>query len=157
MSDYAIGYFIPFHRFEIHAGMDPTESCARLQTLTASKWPWFGSPRDKEFIGKVSQNAFRLLRIIKGRNTYNPWILGKCTSASSGGSRVSGVMTLHPIAAVVMVVFFVVAVQPSMSPPQGRWIPAALLSIFHLAMCAFAFVPEVKRNEHRLRELLAAG
>ena len=157
MNNHATSYLFPLHRFELHAQAAVPEVMSRLQAVTELKWPWLRRPKNKEFIGSVSQDRFRLLPIIQGRNTYLPWVLGSVTPSPSGGSRITMVLTLHPIASVAMVAFATLALQPSMSPPQGRWIPIALLTVFHFGMCAYGFVPGAKTIETRFRELLPAA
>jgi hypothetical protein len=157
MSDYLLGYFVPFHRLELHTALDRAEICSRLQSVTDPKWPWFRWPGDKSFVGKVSQDGFRLIRVVKGRNSYNPWLLAKVSSASSGGSSIGVVMTVHPISAVLMLAFAVFALRPLLTGQPWWWVPPSLVVVFHLAMCDFGFVPEARRSENLLRQLLAAG
>jgi hypothetical protein len=153
MSNHLTSYVFPFHGFELDTQVAVSEVIARLQTITEPKW--WRRPKDKKFIGNVSVDRFRILPIIRGRNTYLPWLLGSVAPSATGGARITAIMTLHPIAIMVMVALVGLAVQPSQA--QGGWISIVMLSLFHLGMCAYGFVLEVKNIETILRKLVAAA
>ena len=153
----AVSYLVPIHRVDFQSPMAPAEVRAHLQSVVETKQHWWHRPVGKEFLGVVDSKGFRIMRIIRGRNTYLPWLLGEVTPTDLKGSRVKVLMILHPIAIFVMLAFFGFALQPSMAPPNLRWLPIGLLMAFHIAMCVFGFVPEARRVEKQLHQLLAAG
>ena len=58
---------------------------------------WLGvPPRDSvPFFGTVGSTRFRIMRVIRGRDSFNPVLYGRFLS-DNHGTRVRVVMTLHP-------------------------------------------------------------
>jgi hypothetical protein len=87
---------IPYEKVVIQSKLEPSEIVARLKTVT-SRFLWYKfPPRDKDFVGSIFTDGFRMYRNIRGRNTYLPWLIGKIHANDEGSQIV--VIILHPIA-----------------------------------------------------------
>jgi hypothetical protein len=150
-------FLVPYRRIQFHTNLDPVTIARRLETVVESRFHWFRWPKGKEFSGRVSPNGFRLMRIIRGQNTYLPWLLGWIERARTSGSKVVIVMTLHPVAVVLTLGFLVLVMYGVFTHARFFWEPLTIFGGFHVFMYAFGFRPEARRAERRLRELLAAG
>jgi hypothetical protein len=60
-----------------------------------SRSGWLRQPKTP-FIGRVSETSFRIMRFVRGRDSFNPMLYGRL-SPSAHGTRVKVVMTLHPV------------------------------------------------------------
>lgn len=139
---------IPYRRFFIDSQIDADKFQTRLKLITSSKRLWFKQLKEEyKFIGKISNNSFRLLPNIKGRNTYLPRILGNVTP-STNGCKISVALTLHPIAIILVLAFFVFGEYLAFSK-EGHFnmFFALLLFVFHLVMYFIGFLPQSKRVE----------
>ena len=145
---------IPYRRLRIDSVLSPNELESRLKAIVIPKQRWFRrAGQQSEFIGKVSLNNFRLVPSAKGMNTYLPWILG-CITPSPQGTKIDIVQTLHPLAVIIVVAFFLWAEYLSISI-TGKFSTMILLALiaFHLAMYFVGFLPEASRSEQRIKEL----
>ncbi|SRR6266498_1886092 len=147
---------IPYEKATFHSALNPSEICLRLGLVT-SRASWNGwAPKEKDFVGTVHPNGFRIYRNIRNRNTYLPLLTGKI-SENKTGSQVDVVITLHPIAIVIMVALFLFALRVLFIPgsdPGANFVPVSMLVLFHLGMCIFGFNPEVSHATTLLREIL---
>ena len=66
-----------------------------------SQWRWFSFPKTL-FVGKVSDTGFRIARVVRGRDSFNPMLYGRF-SRSHTGTRVKVFITLHPAVLMLMV------------------------------------------------------
>ena len=145
---------IPYRRLSIDSVLSPNELESRLRAIVIPKQHWFRRAGQQfEFIGKVSLSNFRLVPNVKGINTYLPWILGNIRP-SLQGTRIDIVQTLHPLAIIIVVAFFLWAEYLSISI-TGKFNTIILLALiaFHLAMYFVGFLPEASRSEQRMKEL----
>jgi len=56
-----------------------------------------GRPKTQTpFIGRIQDSRFRIIRVVRGRDSFNPVLYGRFRP-SSGGTRVKVLMTFHPI------------------------------------------------------------
>ncbi|SRR6266516_5511033 len=58
------------------------------------RWFRFSSP-PTEFQGRVDRERFSIMRVVRGRDSFNPWICGSIRSGPSG-TIVEARLTLHP-------------------------------------------------------------
>ena len=88
---------MPFIIFEAETSIARQQLIETLKSST-TKLNWLGRPKSSAtFIGKVSENSFRLIRVLAHHtDSFNPVLYGKFLSSSSG-SRIRVVMTYHPM------------------------------------------------------------
>jgi len=146
-------------RFEIETAMTPGEIVTKLNSkIEPTKLLRFSSPH-APFQGKISQNGFKITRIIHYRNSFLPVISGKFLSCFSG-TKVEINMGLHPIVIAFMCVWFggvgvaciafpvsVFYGKTSMSP--AMLIPFGMLA-FGWALVSWGFWSEVKKQKPML-------
>src|ERR1044071_9654081 len=74
-------FLVPYRKTHIVSPNSAEVIAERLRLQTSRRWPWFRSPAPQfDFVGKVSPKGFRLIRAIRTRNTYQPWVLGRITA-----------------------------------------------------------------------------
>ena len=145
---------IPYRRLRIDSLLSADEFVSRLKTAVVPKQSWFKrTGQHRGFIGKVSKDNFRLTPSTSGRNTYLPWILGNITPVPQG-ARIDVILTLHPVAAVIMLAFFLWAEFLSISK-SGEFNTIILFAFiaFHLLLYFIGFLPEAGRSEQKIKEL----
>jgi len=149
--------FIPYKRVAIPTSLAVDEVVSRLsQSVDARRsvwlWPW--RPRS-EYFGKVSPEGFQIVRSIRGRNTYLPLITGRFTPSASG-TVVTARLTLHPVAVIILAIFFGSAEFLSIRAGDGCAIGLLIaFVILHCGMNLFGFYPEEKRSIDWLCNLFA--
>jgi len=133
-------FLVPYRQTEITSPHSPDVVAERLRQRTSARQPWFRSlvGRGFDFTGSVSATEFRLMPVIRGRNTYQPWLVGHVCS-HPGGSTIRLVETFHPIQIGIIIAFFTLLV----------------FLLFHCVMYFIGFLPEARRAEERIRELAA--
>lgn len=132
------------------------------ENTDARSIPWFSK---MAFHGKVKDGQFTISRIIRGKNSFKPELVGKIEADVLGGSRLEITLRLH----VIVYLFLLVWMPPWFLVPFGGLVaaiggetealglvlvplfPALIIVIFHLA-----FVSEGKRSLTRLGELVQA-
>ena len=150
---------VPYRRCLFSTEMSAADFASRLALLTSAKQPWFRSLVGKyEFVGTVSNEGFRLMPVVRGRNTYLPRVTGSL-SPDGGGTQIELKQTLHPIAIVAVMVVLGAPVIASLiardfSSAAGLTV---LLLVFHVFMYFAGFLPEARRIEARFRELARSG
>jgi hypothetical protein len=126
----------------------------RVAAVTLRRYRGFQFPPPNiRFVGQVTENGLRLVPVIRGTNTYAPWVLAT-VRPSGPGSTLDVRMTIHPVAIAVVVAFFSF-LEYSESRAVGTvvWWPLAALVAFHVVMYYVGFKPETNRVEACLREL----
>ena len=87
--------FMPFIIFESVTSMSEEAMVSTLKS-SLTQLDWVGRPKSSApFLGSVSNSSFRIMRIIKGRDSFNPMLYGRFHS-SNEGTRVKVIMTYHP-------------------------------------------------------------
>lgn len=81
-------------RFEAETRLTTPEAAAALQAAT-SRQRWFRLP-STPFVGRVRPDGFRLLRVVRGRDSFNPALYGTFVR-TEGGTKVKVLVTLHPL------------------------------------------------------------
>lgn len=146
------------YRTRLHASASSTTVLARVQAVTdpdpdlrtrfKSAFRMGPRPGDKPFVGRVEGSSFRLLRRIYHRNSYRPQIRGSVIDAP-GGSRVDLRMSLSPVVAIFLLIWFAMAggfasiALREIVPSAGAWhvliIVAAGVAILALGVALFFF------------------
>jgi hypothetical protein len=151
-------FLVPYRQAEISSPHSPEVIAARLREHTSARQPWFRSlvGRGFEFTGSVSATEFRLMPVIQGRNTYQPWLVGHVCQCPYG-STIRIVETFHPIQIGIIIAFFTFAAVLGMRSSGVSALFATLLVflLFHCVMYFIGFLPEARRAEERIRELTA--
>jgi len=151
-------FLVPYRQTEITSPHSPDVVAERLRQRTSARQPWFRSlvGRGFDFTGSVSATKFRLMPVITGRNTYQPWLVGQ-VCPRSGGSTIRLVATFHPIQIAIIVAFFTFPAVLGMRSSGVKALFATLLVflLFHCVMYFIGFLPEARRAEERIRELAA--
>ena len=151
-------FLVPCRQAEITSPHSPDVVAERLRERTSARQPWFRSlvGRGFDFTGSVSATEFRLMPVIRGRNTYQPWLVGH-VCPHPGGSTIRLVETFHPIQIGIIIAFFTFAAVVGMRSTGVKALFATLLVflLFHCVMYFIGFLPEARRAEERIRELAA--
>jgi hypothetical protein len=149
--------FIPYRKAEIPTSLAVDEVVRRLsQSVDVRESVWPGPWRVKsEYWGKVSPEGFQIVRSTRGRNTYLPLVTGRFTP-SANGTLVTARLTLHPVAAVILAVFFGSAEFLCIRAGDGCAIGLLVaFVILHCGMNFFGFYPEEKKSIDWLCNLFA--
>lgn len=149
-------FLIPYRTLGLQSALAPSTFVARLRQVTASKQRLFGAlPPEIRFVGAVGPDTFRLAPVIRGRNTYLPWLRGRVVPTATG-TAVSLTATLHPVAIVAMLAFLA-WVQYLAVSVEGRfnYVWLVIMGAFHALMCGIGFWPELRKAEGQLRWLAA--
>ena len=92
---------MPFFLFEVETSMSNQQLVEVLKSST-TKLNWVGIPKTSApFTGIVFENGFRILRIVSGRDSFNPVLFGRFLG-SARGIRIRVLMTYHPIVWLLM-------------------------------------------------------
>jgi hypothetical protein len=144
---------IPYKKITFQSKLKPSEIVSRLQTVTSRSFWYKWAPKDKDFVGSVSEDSFRIHRNIRNRNTYLPVLTGEVL-AENEGSQIVVTMSLDPVAILIMLGLLVFVLR-IVSSPGGEIGPKILIFVWslilHLGMYAMGFSPEVARAEERLQ------
>ena len=151
-------FLIPYRQAEITSPHLPDVVTERLRQRTSARQPWFRSlvGRGFDFTGSVSATEFRLMPVIRGRNTYQPWLVGQ-VSPRPGGTTIRLVETFHPIQIGVIIAFFTFPAVLGMRSSGVKALFATLLVflLFHCVMYFIGFLSEARKADERIRELMA--
>jgi len=145
---------VPYRRFVIE--LERGREIAFLERLRNStqirSWLcWRRRPPQIRFEGTVSDVGFRLVPMIKGRNTYLPCIRGKILS-KNGSAVVDVRMTLHPIAALFMLAFVGWGEYLAITKEGALNLPfLGMFIVLHVGLYFIGFLPEAKKAEQWLR------
>ena len=88
---------MPYIVYEAESDIPAQQIADSLQRFVG-RASWLGlPPRDSvPFFGTVTSTGFRIMRVIRGRDSFNPVMYGRFSS-SGQHTRVRVVMTLHPL------------------------------------------------------------
>ena len=100
--------------------------------------------RTQLFQGSFADGRFKMMRIVKGRNSFNPVIRGQ-VSRAAGGARVDAQLQLHPLVLGFLAIFTLIASRiASIAAPELLPIPASGLvggvGVFLLLVLLFATI-----------------
>jgi hypothetical protein len=120
-----IDLFFTGRRVRFETSLTPEEVTRRLQQeITAPASPIFDR-RTQHFQGTFDGGRFQMMRIVKGRNSFNPVIRGQLSSVA-GGTRIDAQLQLHPLVMGILAIFTVIASRiASIAAPEFLAMPAA--------------------------------
>ena len=145
-------WLIPYRRIDIQSPLSAEEVVRRLSTATDPRRWWSSMQSEKYFRGSVSDTELRLIPVIEGRNSYLPVLHGDMTPAGTGTEvRVS--FALHPLAVGWIIIFLTAPFFAYRERKEVLIIPLIVLG-FHILFYYTGFLPEVRRAERFLRDLL---
>ncbi|HEX4914103.1 MAG TPA: hypothetical protein VFV51_09110 [Vicinamibacterales bacterium] len=123
-----IDLFFTGRRVTFESSLTPEEVTHRLQQeITAPARP-FLDRRTQHFQGTFDAGRFQMMRIIKGRNSFNPVITGHL-SRVAGGTRIEAQLQVHPLVLGMLAIFTVIASRiASIAVPEFLTMPAAGLA-----------------------------
>jgi hypothetical protein len=137
----------------------PTHQIAETLQRFVGRANWLGvPPRDPvSFFGSITSTGFRIMRVVRGRDSFNPVLYGQF-SPSDHGTRVRVVMTLHPVVWVFMFAWSII---------NGYWALAGLRDhnsadfygglgflVFAWVMAVPVFYYDAAQSKRLLRESL---
>lgn len=163
---------MPFYRFEFKSNVPATTAIERLRAMVGPA-PTFGESIQRAFgsdtrafppfIGSVAGREFDVRRDIRYRNSFLPRISGQVEPAA-GGYRVSGTMTVDPLAGFFMGVWFLMLAMGmvngfhAIKSEDAGWllVPAGMF-LFGIALCVGGFLPEAIKARRLLENGIANG
>lgn len=150
-------FLVPYKRIHISTTLTPDEASQRiLETVDTRGWTWHLSS-DKYFRGRVSPENFRILPVIRGRNTYLPLVRGQLRPGGIG-TELEVTFSLHPLAIATIAFVFGMPLWVEYSKVGGlspKIVPLlAAFLVLHALMYFIGFLPEARRAESLLRNLL---
>jgi len=146
---------MPVTRFRIETDATPRIVAERLRAAVRAEPGFFESFRKRwrsrssggpPFVGSVANDSFRLRKDIRGRNSFVPLVRGHITSTDHG-TRVSGVMILHPLVAAFAAFWLTVV---GYSAFTERSAPPIVMLIFGLSMTIGGFFFEASSTKRLL-------
>ncbi len=148
-------WLIPYTKAVIQTDITAEEAGRRLSRLVErARWNPFRPPLPGSFIGRVTPSGFRAVRTPSGRDSYNPWILGKLVSLDQG-CEVHLTFVVHPVVALIIIVLSAIVLWTAGT--YSFWASlatAALLVAFHVFLCEFGFRNGALDAESDLRTVL---
>jgi hypothetical protein len=151
---------MPFVRFQIDLDAPPDLALERLRAAVRPKPGLIDSfvrsfrrvdPSGPPFVGSVIEGAFRMHRVFRGQNSFVPLIRGRIIAADNG-TRVSGIMFLHPHVAAFMIFWLGVTgygVLNDQSAPE-----VGVMFLFGLSLTLGCFFFEVSRAKQLLKAVV---
>ena len=140
-------FLLPYEKFEIEASLSLEQSRQRLASIIGRKPSFaesfkymFRKSGTDQFMGEVTQEGFKIRRIIYYRNSFLPQITGQFLP-SPRGTKVQVTMTLHPVVLVFMAIWFAaVGFALVASAPIGLKDPLQPIFLIQASMFLFGFI-----------------
>jgi hypothetical protein len=148
---------MPIYRFQIDVNAPPQVVAERLKSIVGEEPGFWGSmawrsrgSTDSSFVGTVEDDSFRIRRDIRYRNSFLPLIWGRITLTGTG-SRIYVTMFLHPLVALFMVFWLVMAgnFALNLQPPS---LVAVGMFIFGVVLTVAGFFPEAIKAKRLISE-----
>ena len=136
----------------------PLPEAVAVLTANTSSSRWFRFRRPgTTFVGRVWESGFRLTRVVRGRDSFNPMLYGQLR-ASASGTHARVVMTLHPAVWVFIVLWTLFLGRAFLAEGEFDFTRLTFLVFpWALAACLFPFNArasrEALRERLRLREM----
>ncbi len=147
---------VPYKSVTIKTNLSKEEIIHRLDRIVSRKYIWRQKNRDdKEFYGTIQNDKIKIARYVQGRNSYLPRITG-VIERKTDGTYLSLKMKLHPL--VILVMLFLLMQPFFLSYTKNgntNFMWSVIVIAFHVLMYYIGFLPETKRAEERLIQLLS--
>lgn len=95
---------MPILRYEIESSMTQEQLIEKLNSVVSKSFVSIYPKDMPPFLGKVSENGFRISRTTIGRNSFKPVIYGRFLDGIQGPS-VRVIMTFHPLVWILFIVW----------------------------------------------------
>ena len=100
--------FLPGRRLAFESSLGLEEITRRLQhEITAPARPSVDR-RPHLFQGAFGDGQFRIMRSVRGRNSFNPVVTGQLSSGGTG-TRIDVQLQLHPLVLILLAIFALIA------------------------------------------------
>ncbi len=117
--------FFPGRSVALDTSLTFDEVTRRLQQQIAAPASPLFDRRSQLFQGSFTDGRFQMMRIVKGRNSFNPVIRGQVSRVPSG-ARVDAQLHLHPLVLGILAIFALIASRiAAIAAPEFLAIPAA--------------------------------
>jgi len=94
---------MPYLTTEATSAQRPEELSHRLREVTEPLKFWYGFKMpQKNFVGRIGHDSFRIMKAIGGRDSFNPVLHGHFL-ALEHGTRIRITMTFHPLTWLFMI------------------------------------------------------
>lgn len=152
---------MPIVRFQIESEAPSDVVLERLRAAVGPKPDFLESlepiwkrkiVNEPPFVGSVMNDSFRIHRGFRGRNSFVPLIWGRVVSVHDG-TRMSGIMFLHPAVA-VFAAFWLGVAGYSVVTDKAATIGSSIMFIFGVSLIGGSFLVEVSRAKRILRTVL---
>jgi hypothetical protein len=162
---------MPFYRFAVNLSLPVAEVSGRIRAATGaprgfrgSLRPAFGEaqPSVPPFIGHVHEASFRVRRDIRYRNSFLPMVWGR-TVAIPSGSQLRVTMFLHPLVALVMLLWlsavgygaWTSVTSSDAGSRPGRFVTVGMFML-GIALILGGFIPEAIKAKRLLLEAVGS-
>ena len=136
---------MPLYRFHVDVDAPPKVVAERLRSVVRSKpkfllqapkmaW-WLRDPTSPPWTGSVRSTSFRLSSDLRYRNPLVPMVWG-CITSSGLGARVFFKMFIHPLFALFVALWLVMAVSNPRVSRTAAW-GVCIVAIALTAVCLF--------------------
>lgn len=122
-------------------------------TKNVSPIPWFRKS-ETPFIGSVSTDGFRIIRVVRGRDSFNPMLYGRIRQDPTG-TTLQVTATLHPFVWTFMTMWSAVlgiSMWRDSNSPDLSWILASVLFVLAPWLMAAVFFPPGAAKSRALLE-----
>ena len=138
---------MPFTSFSIDVPIDGQRLVDGLKPLV-SQSNWLGLPQQKNapFIGKVHRSSFRVMRVVKGRDSFNPVLYGRFAQGLTG-THLKVIMTFHPFVWVFIIAWTCAGLHAALVGLDNAGIPLFMvLALWVMAVLVFYYdVPKSRK------------
>lgn len=101
-------WFLPYQNFKIRSYLTPEQIYQRLEVSVRPNRPFFSfGSSDKPYYGKISENNFKIYRIISYRNSFLPSTEGKIYPDGAGSEIELTIQSDIRILGLFMLAFFI--------------------------------------------------
>lgn len=152
----------PGRRVAFESALSLEEVTRRLQEEIAAPARPFFDRRTQTFQGRFADGRFWMMRIVKGRNSFNLLIKGE-VSRAAGGTRVAARLQLHPLVLALLAVFALIASRiasiaaPEFFPIPGAGVAGGVAAVLLIvALCAAVSNFEARKTLRLLSNVVGA-
>ncbi|MGC4090050.1 MAG: hypothetical protein QM756_19650 [Polyangiaceae bacterium] len=153
---------VPYRQIELYSPLPVAVLLSLLEkSVEPKRWARFGGAA-RPFEGTVGQSTFDIRRIIAGRNSFSPQMIGSVTTEGQG-SRVLLTMRLLPVVAIftsiwcgALVCFAVAAAVSSNGTTLVPLLAPVGMALFGAVLAVGSFAFEARKAERLLAALLQA-
>lgn len=148
---------MPFVTFSIDVPVEGQRLADGLKSLVTQP-NWWGLPRDKKasFMGEVYGSSFRVMRVVKGLDSFNPVLYGRFAQGVAG-THLNVIMTFHPFVWLFIVAWTCAGLYAALVGLDNAGLDRAIPLLMVLALWAMAvlvFYYDARRSRRLLNECI---